>query len=58
MKVVVVSFGLIERRLCSKQEGGLAMKSLRHMNEALKTYWLWRFAEGENSLWRNVIIAK
>jgi len=28
------------------------------MNEALKTKWLWRFAKGEEALWKNAINTK
>ena len=43
---------------CSKQDGGLGIRPLRHMNEALKTKWLWCFAKEEKALWRKAIIAK
>uniref|UniRef100_A0A7C9AA13 Reverse transcriptase domain-containing protein n=1 Tax=Opuntia streptacantha TaxID=393608 RepID=A0A7C9AA13_OPUST len=41
-----------------KQEGGLGIRPLRVMNEALKTKWLWRFAKEDNAMWKNVIKAK
>jgi len=44
---------------CSKQGGWqLGMRPLWHVNEALKTKWLWCFIKEGNALWRNVIIAK
>jgi len=41
-----------------KQEGGLGIRRLRIMNEALKTKWLWRFAKEYDAMWKNVIKAK
>jgi len=41
-----------------KQEGGLGIKPLRIMNDALKIKWLGRFAKGEDSMWKNVIKVK
>ena len=35
---------------CPKQEGGLGIRPLRVMNEALKTKWLWRFAKEDNAM--------
>ena len=33
-----------------KEEGGLGIRPLRAMNEALKTKWLWRFATEDDAL--------
>jgi len=41
-----------------KHHGGLGIRPLRQMNEALKIKWLWRFAKEEDALWRNVVVAK
>jgi len=38
--------------LAGKQEGGLGIRPLREMNDALKTKWIWRFAIEEDMLWR------
>ena len=37
--------------ICSpKEDGGLEIRPLRAMNEALKTKWLWRFATVDDAL--------
>jgi len=41
-----------------KQYGGLGIRPLCVMNEALKTKWLWRFAKEDSAMWKNVIKAK
>ena len=41
-----------------KQLGGLGIRPLRDMNEALKTKWLWRFAKEDSDMWKNGIKAK
>jgi len=41
-----------------KQQGGLGIRPLCEMNEALKSKWLWRFAKDEDALWRKVIASK
>ena len=41
-----------------KHQGGLGIRPLRDMNEALKSKWLWRFAKEEEALWRQVIASK
>ena len=35
-----------------KHEGGLGIRCLREMSEALKSKWLWRFANGKDSMWK------
>jgi len=41
-------------------KGGLDVRPIREMNEALKTKskWLWRFAKKDNAAWKYVIKAK
>jgi len=41
-----------------KEDGGLGIRSIRSMNEALKTKWLWRFASKDDALWKRVIVSK
>jgi len=41
-----------------KHEGGLGIRPLRVINDALKTKWLWRFAKEEDAMWKNMIKAK
>jgi len=41
-----------------KKEGGLGIRPLRDMNDALKTKWLWRFAKEDDAMWKNVIKVK
>jgi len=43
---------------CPKEDGGLGIRPLQTMNEALKTNWLWRFAIEDDSLWKKVIVSK
>jgi len=43
---------------CPNEDGGLGIKPLRTMNEALKTKWLWRFAIEDDALWKKVILSK
>ena len=43
---------------CPKESGGLETRSLRIMNEALLTKWLWRFAIKDDALWRKLIVSK
>ena len=40
-----------------KQQGGLGIRPLCEMNDALKSKWLWRFAK-DDALWRKVIASK
>ena len=42
----------------AKEDGGLGIRSLRAMNEALKTKWLWRFATEDDALSKKVIVSK
>ena len=59
MKQVVVSIGLIGEKFVVPSRGWrLGMRPLWHVNEALKTKWLWCVIKEGNALWRNVIIAK
>jgi len=41
-----------------KQEGGLGIRPLHVMNEALKTKCLWRFLKEDDAMWKSVIKAK
>lgn len=42
----------------NKEEGGLGVKGIKEMNEALLLKWWWRFGTEKNALWRKVICAK
>ena len=42
----------------SKVKGGLGIRCLALMNEALLGKWAWRFAKEENSAWKSVIRLK
>lgn len=41
-----------------KESGGLGIKKIKAMNEALLIKWWWRFGVEKNALWRNVINSK
>ena len=41
-----------------RKMGGLGIKSLAILNNALLCKWIWRFANERDSLWRNVILWK
>ena len=43
---------------CPKQRGGLGIRPLCEMNDALKSKWLWRFDKEDDALRRNVIASK
>ena len=43
---------------CPKEGGGLRIRPLRIMNEALKTKWLWRFVIEDDALLKKVIVSK
>jgi len=40
------------------KDGGLGIRPIRSMNEALKTKWLWRFTSEDDVLWKKVIVSK
>lgn len=42
----------------SKLEGGLGIRSLRHMNQALLGKWLWWKVDEMEGLWRTVVMEK
>lgn len=44
--------------VCTPKKGGLGIRPLRQMNNALLGKLLWRIGEDTNSLWRSVILAK
>jgi len=39
-------------------QGGLGVRSIKHVSKALMMKWLWRFSQEKNSLWQRVIVAK
>lgn len=41
-----------------KQAGGLGVRGIKEMNDALLLKWWWRFGTEKESLWRKVICAK
>lgn len=41
-----------------KHKGGLRVRNLKTQNHCLMMKWLWRFASGEQSLWKDVIQSK
>jgi len=43
---------------CPKEDGGLRIRPIHAMNEALKTKWLWRFVTEDGVLWKKVIVSK
>ena len=43
---------------CPNHQGGVGIKPLCHMNEALKIKWIWRFAKEDDAFWRKVIVSK
>lgn len=40
------------------EDGGLGIRPLRHINNALLGKWFWRLGEDDHSLWRQIIVAK
>ena len=42
----------------AKEKGGLGIHSLSIVNRALLGKWVWKFAEEENSIWKDVIKLK
>ncbi|XXG59153.1 hypothetical protein AAC387_Pa04g1283 [Persea americana] len=54
-KIHLVNWKLV----CSpKDSGGLGLRPLRNMNQALLGKWLWRLGEDSYGLWRSILIAK
>lgn len=54
-KMHLVKWSVLYKR---KKYGGLGIKSLKKMNQALLSKWLWRFAKEDDVLWRNLIAEK
>ena len=44
--------------MVSKNTGGLGIRNLRKQNQSLMMKWLWKLANEDNMLWKEVIIAK
>jgi len=44
--------------IVSKNTGGLGIRNLRKQNQSLMMKWLWKFANEDNMLWKEVITAK
>ena len=42
----------------SKEEGGLGVRPIKKMNQALLGKWLWRIRDGSQGLWRQVLERK
>jgi len=40
-----------------KSEGGLGVRDLRQVNLALLAKWRWRFLQGDEGIWRDIILA-
>jgi len=53
-----VYIGLIGLACRPKQQGGLGIRPLCHMNDTLTIKWIWRFAKEEDALWKKVITSK
>lgn len=41
-----------------KKNGGLGIRPIKLMNKVLLGEWLWRLGEENNSLWRQIVLAK
>ena len=41
-----------------KKDGGLGIRNLSRLNNALLGKWCWRFASEQDSLWKQVIVRK
>ena len=55
----MVFIGFVGMRYVSpKEDGGMGIRLIRSMNEALTTKWLWRFASEDEVLWKKVIVCK
>ena len=59
-KISERKFHLVYRSsICSsKLEGGLDIKFIRGMNEALLGKWLWRLGDKSEGLWKKILMAK
>ncbi|KAJ9541443.1 hypothetical protein OSB04_027949 [Centaurea solstitialis] len=44
-----------DKIMAAKDQGGLGVLSLKSMNIALLSKWFWKFHEGSNSLWKDVV---
>lgn len=42
----------------SKDNGGLGVRGIEEMNDALLLKWWWRFGTKKNALWRRIVCAK
>ena len=46
-------------KICkSKKEGGLDIRPLKLVNEAFLGKWLWWLGDGQNGLWKEVVMVK
>lgn len=54
-KIHMVSWEKIKQ---TKEVGGLGVKGIREMNDALLIKWWWRFGSEKNALWRKIICSK
>ena len=54
-KIHLVNWKSVCRR---KKSGGLGIRPLKSLNQALLGKWLWRLGDESEGLWRNILLAK
>lgn len=56
----LIKFSFIKKKKNKKEIRGVKppLKKIRDVNKALLSKWLWRFGNGDNSLWKRVIKGK